>query len=267
MHTRKMVLTTALLVTVIALQSTALATSTLPGWTLTATNETIFVGDPINLTVSGPTVNVTVELDLYDTNTTLVRTYYPYYYNGTATYNFTTSLDDGPGAWYIVMLVDQEQAASLYIKVVYDENNFLLKRIAIQDTELTRLQGLTNSLIADTHQLHEDIHYYQATYPIVLFIVIFGTIVAYRYAFFPLWIWKLRMRIDFVGYGKGWRGKIEDFMAMPWSGSEQAQFHARRRSQKPQRWPEEAIAIRSTTWGSHMGLIKIGPVKKTGVSK
>ena len=224
------------------------------GWSIETQSEIVFVGDPINITVHGPLTNASVRLLIIDANATLVTEYFPFYRNGTAQYNHTTTVDVPQGIWIIRAFVEGVEAASVEIRLVFDEDNFRDRRLAILEKENERNKALISHLIDDVDEVKNQMSLWRFMIPSIFFSFV---LLYYFYArlHFSLWVFARRLKIEFIKPVNNWRDKLHNYFAAPWSGVEQAQFHARRRTQPRELWPEEAMADRAHWWAAKHGSV------------
>lgn len=249
---------------VIFLASPSSGESLKPGWDVAFNSPNVFIGEPINITVLGPLLNNTAEIRVINANGTLIRDYYALMQNGKAYYNYTTNLDDPSGTWVVNVYVNGTAVARGQLTIVFDEMNYLSKRINLLEKNDVQQRGLITSLINDNKNLHSQLDL--IFWPAILLFVVLSLIGFWlaRSIAWPLRCFLVELEKAFgPSQNWNWWHRFIEWLDAPYSSSELEQFHTRKRLQKPPKWPAQAIARRAVQWGKeHDALQTRRPIKK-----
>lgn len=235
------------------------------GWELVVPNQVVFIGDAVDINVTGPAFNLTVEIRLTDPNGTFQHAFFAQLDNGTATWNYTTTELDFPGTWRVEALVNGNEVAYAEVIFVFDELTFLSRRQAVLERRMEQQDGIVANLLADNHVLHGQLDLMMFFVPawIVLGFVIFWWTV--RYVTLPWYKLLTEIRAKFDHAPVNTIDRFIVWAAAPWGGSEQEQFHIRLRLLPEPKWPSDAMAGRIIRWKARYEKAPRMPVKKLRV--
>lgn len=113
------------------------------GWSVQLASTTYFVGDWVNVSVVGPRPPPVPFLyfNLTDPNGTLIDQRYIQVVNGSANYSFLLQLESSPGNYLLNVTANSTLVAQIGLKVVYDELNYLSKRVSLLERDNDRLEA------------------------------------------------------------------------------------------------------------------------------
>jgi hypothetical protein len=244
------------------------ATPVETGWDLEVPTTIVFIGDDINISVAGPSLNVTVEIRLTDPNGTPARSFFALLDNGTATWNYTTTGDDFPGLWRVSALVNGREVAFGEVTLLFDELNFLSKRQLLLEKRMNQQDGIVANLLDDNKQLHSLIDLMRIFVPLW---IIAGSFIYYWAARHSWTMARFLTELEkLMGPGAKfeWWYRFKIWLLAPYGASELEQFHHIMRQKPGPKWPAEAIARRCVATNKELGIPERPlprPVKKIRV--
>lgn len=138
---RKQTLVATAVLAIVALNACPLVyADNVPGWSATLFPPTVFVGDSLNVTIKGTEVNHVLKLTLTSPNGTLLETRFIRMLNFSAIYKHQFRLDEEPGNYTVQAYVNESLVLEVEFRLIFDEQNYQAKRIAIAEKQIQELQ-------------------------------------------------------------------------------------------------------------------------------
>jgi hypothetical protein len=248
----------------IALSPLAGAESVQPGWNVIFLGSNVFLGDSINITVTGPLQfnNSTVRIQLIDSGGVELRNYYSVLANGVSYYNYTTSINSTPGVWRVnAYLGEDNLVAKAEVNVIFDEMNYLAKRTTILENQNKHQEEFILRLIKENQNLNDRIDWALILVPVGLV----ATVIVLLWSIIDVDAPLRQVLLELEKrYGPQTQQKLlknfETWLLNPDSTSELKQYHLRMRLMNRPNWPADSIAARSVEYAIQHGLATAKPV-------
>lgn len=158
------------------------------GWTVNAPTTTFFIGDWMNVSVSGPRTMFVgfLHFNLTDPNGTIVDEWYNPVVNGTANFSYLLPLSAPPGNYLLNASTLDELVVQVGFVVVYDEMNFMSKRIDLLERRNAELSARLEGQRLRTRELQQQVEGFWWLAPVAAF-VFFYIGAAHKMAISPTW--------------------------------------------------------------------------------
>ena len=127
-----------------------------PGWAIRSSSNVYFVGDTINITLTSPgAFRGYALLKITDPNGSAIEGIYIRLVNGSASFVHELPLDAMQGQYSVVATVNENPVAAAEFSVIYDEVNYLGKRVTLMEQQAASLQYQVNVERTANRELRE----------------------------------------------------------------------------------------------------------------